>query len=223
MDPNHRDRIAFMRICSGQFKRGMKLKHLRLGKDIQVSNALTFLASDRKHADDAYAGDILGLHNHGTIQIGDTFSQGEKLKFLGIPNFAPELFRLVRLRDPLKSKALLKGLIQLSEEGATQVFRRLNSNELILGAVGVLQFDVVAHRLKHEYNVDCIYESVSVAKARWVFSDDEKAIRQLKDRSPENLALDGADMLTYLAPTAVNLQMTEERFPDIQFQATREH
>jgi peptide chain release factor 3 len=223
MDPNHRDRIAFMRICSGQFKRGMKLKHLRLGKDIQVSNALTFLASDRKHADDAYAGDILGLHNHGTIQIGDTFSQGEKLKFLGIPNFAPELFRLVRLRDPLKSKALLKGLIQLSEEGATQVFRRLNSNELILGAVGVLQFDVVAHRLKHEYNVDCIYESVSVAKARWVFSSDDKAIRQLKERSPENLALDGADMLTYLAPTAVNLQMTEERFPDIQFQATREH
>lgn len=223
MDPNHRDRVAFMRICSGTFKRGMKLKHLRLGKDVQISNAMTFLAADRKHADDAYAGDIIGLHNHGTIQIGDTFSQGEAIKFQGIPNFAPELFRLVRLKDPLKSKALLKGLIQLSEEGATQVFRKLESNDLILGAVGVLQFDVVAHRLKHEYNVDCVYESVSVAKARWVFSDDEKAIRELKQRAPENLALDGSDYLTYLAPTVVNLQMTEERFPDVSFQATREH
>ncbi len=223
MDPNHRDRIAFMRICSGTFKQGMKLKHLRLGKDIQISNAMTFLASDRKQTSNAYPGDILGLHNHGTIQIGDTFTQGEKLKFLGIPNFAPELFRLVRLKDPLKSKALVKGLIQLSEEGATQVFRRLNSNELILGAIGVLQFDVVAHRLKNEYKVDCIYESVSVAKARWVFADDEQALKQLKERAPENLALDGADMLTYLAPTAVNLQMTEERFPEISFKATREH
>lgn len=223
MDPNHRDRIAFMRICSGKFTKGMKLKHLRLGKEVQISNALTFMAGDRQHADDAYAGDIIGLHNHGTIQIGDTFSQGEKLKFSGIPNFAPELFRLVRLRDPLKSKALLKGLIQLSEEGATQVFRKLNSNDLILGAVGVLQFDVVAHRLKNEYNVDCIYEPVSLAKARWVVCDDEKVIERLKEKAFDNLALDGADELTYLAPSHVNMTMTEERFKEIDFVATREH
>lgn len=223
MDPNHRDRIAFMRVCSGEFRKGMKLKHLRLGKEVQISNALTFMAGDRQHAEAAYAGDIIGLHNHGTIQIGDTFTQGEKLKFSGIPNFAPELFRLVRLRDPLKSKALLKGLIQLSEEGATQVFRKLNSNDLILGAVGVLQFDVVAHRLKHEYNVDCIYEAVNLAKARWVVCDDERVIERLKEKAFDNLALDGADNLTYLAPSQVNMTMTEERFPEIAFVATREH
>ena len=121
---------------------------MRIGKEVQIANALTFMAGDRSHTEMALAGDIIGLHNHGTIRIGDTFTQGEQLKFTGIPNFAPELFRLVRLKDPLKSKALLKGLIELSEEGATQVFRPLNSNQLILGAVGVLQFDVVAHRLK---------------------------------------------------------------------------
>ncbi len=223
MDPNHRDRVAFMRMCSGQFKKGMKMRHLRLGKDIQVSSALTFMAGDRTHADIAYPGDIIGLHNHGTIQIGDTFSQGEELKFSGIPNFAPELFRLVRLRDPLKSKSLLKGLIQLSEEGATQVFRKLNSNDLILGAVGVLQFDVVAHRLKHEYKVDCVYESVNVASARWVVSNDDKALEKLKEKGFDNLAWDGGEQLTYLAPTRVNLSMTEERFPEIEFMATREH
>ena len=223
MDPKHRDRIAFLRICSGTFKKGMKLSHLRLGKDIQVSNALTFMAGDRIHADMALAGDIIGLHNHGTIRIGDTFTQGEVLKFTGIPNFAPELFRLVRLKDPLKSKALIKGLIELSEEGATQVFRPLNSNQLILGAVGVLQFDVVAHRLKHEYKVDCVYEAVSVACARWVYASDEKTMQEFRNKAFDYLALDGSDTLMYLAPTRVNLSMAEERYPHIQFSATREH
>ncbi|MDN5898075.1 MAG: peptide chain release factor 3, partial [Psychrobacter sp.] len=180
MDPKHRDRIAFMRICSGTFKKGMKLSHLRLEKSVQISNALTFMAGDRAHADEALPGDIIGLHNHGTIRIGDTFSEGESLKFTGIPNFAPELFRLVRLKDPLKSKSLLKGLIELSEEGATQIFRPLNSNNLILGAVGILQFDVVAHRLKHEYKVDCVYESVNINSARWVYSDDEKTMAEFE-------------------------------------------
>lgn len=223
MDPKHRDRIAFMRICSGSFKKGMKLKHLRIGKDIQIANALTFMAGDRTHADIALPGDIIGLHNHGTIRIGDTFTQGEALKFTGIPNFAPELFRLVRLKDPLKSKALLKGLIELSEEGATQVFRPLNSNNLILGAVGVLQFDVVAHRLKHEYKVDCIYEPVNINCARWVYSEDDKAMSEFKIKAHDNLALDGSDTLMYLAPTRVNLSMAEERYPKIKFCATREH
>lgn len=222
MDPKHRDRIAFLRICSGAYQKGMKLNHLRLGKEIQVSNALTFMAGERTHAELALAGDIIGLHNHGTIRIGDTFTQGEPLKFTGIPNFAPELYRLVRLKDPLKSKALLKGLIELSEEGATQVFRPLNSNQLILGAVGILQFDVVAHRLKHEYKVDCIYESVQISCARWVHSEDDKAMAELKKKAFDYLALDGSDVLTYLAPTRVNLAMAEERHPQVVFSATRE-
>lgn len=223
MDPKHRDRIAFLRICSGTFKKGMKLNHLRLQKEVQISNALTFMAGDRAHTDLALAGDIIGLHNHGTIRIGDSFTQGEQLKFTGIPNFAPELFRLVRLMDPLKSKALLKGLIELSEEGATQVFRPLNSNQLILGAVGVLQFDVVAHRLKHEYKVDCIYETVSVSCARWVYSEDDKAMAEFKTKAYDYLALDGSDSLMYLAPTKVNLAMAQERYPKIEFCSTREH
>ncbi|MCW9015819.1 MAG: peptide chain release factor 3, partial [Kangiellaceae bacterium] len=223
MDPQHRDRIAFMRIVSGNYQKGMKMKHVRLNRDIQVSNAVTFLAGDRSNLEEAYAGDIIGLHNHGTIQIGDTFTAGEELKFSGIPNFAPELFRRVRLKDPLKNKALLKGLIQLSEEGATQVFRPLNSNDLILGAVGVLQFDVVAHRLKDEYKVNCIFESVSVNTARWVECDDEKMLEQFQNKASENLALDGGDNLTYLAPTRINLNLTEERWPDIRFSQTREH
>ena len=223
MDPKHRDRIAFLRICSGAYKKGMKLSHLRIGKEVQIANALTFMAGNRSHIESALPGDIIGLHNHGTIRIGDTFTQGEQLKFTGIPNFAPELFRLVRLTDPLKSKALLKGLIELSEEGATQVFRPLNSNQLILGAVGILQFDVVAHRLQFEYKVDCIYEAVSVACARWVYAEDEKAMSEFRTKAYDNLALDGSDTLMYLAPTRVNLSMAEERYPKIKFCATREH
>lgn len=223
MDPKHRDRIAFLRVCSGTFKKGIKLNHLRIGKEIQIANALTFMAGDRSQAETALAGDIIGLHNHGTIRIGDTFTQGENLKFKGIPNFAPELFRLVRLKDPLKSKALIKGLIELSEEGATQVFRPLNSNQLILGAVGVLQFDVVAHRLQHEYKVDCVYDNVSVACARWVYADDEKALADFRNKAFDYLALDGGDTLMYLAPTRVNLSMAEERYPKIHFSGTREH
>ena len=176
MDPSHRDRIAFMRICSGSFHKGMKLYHVRIGRDVLISNAITFLARDREHAEDAWCGDIIGLHNHGTIKIGDTFTQGEELKFTGIPNFSPELFRRAVLRDPLRMKALQKGVDQLSEEGATQVFRPLANNDIILGAVGVLQFDVVAHRLKDEYNVECTFENVQVATARWVECDDDRKL-----------------------------------------------
>lgn len=222
MDPQHRDRIAFLRICSGQYNKGMRMRHLRIGRDIQISNALTFMAGEREHVDVAYPGDIIGLHNHGTIQIGDTFTQGEELKFTGIPHFAPELFRAVRCRDPLKAKALNKGLLQLSEEGATQVFRPLQDNRLILGAVGVLQFDVVAHRLMHEYNVDCIYDTINIATVRWVHSNDARALEDFKKKHAEQLALDNADNLTYLAPTQVNLQLTQERWPQLKFTATCE-
>lgn len=223
MDPKHRDRVAFMRVVSGKYEKGMKLRHVRIGKDVVISDALTFMAGDRSHAEEAYAGDIIGLHNHGTIQIGDTFTQGEELKFTGIPNFAPELFRRIRLKDPLKQKQLLKGLVQLSEEGAVQVFRPLTNNDLIVGAVGVLQFDVVVSRLKTEYNVEAVYENVNVATARWVESKDVKKFEEFKRKNEQNLALDGGDNLTYIAPTMVNLNLAQERYPDILFFKTREH
>mgnify|MGYP002467913824 CR=1 FL=1 len=223
MDPQHRDRVAFLRICSGHYSRNMKMKHVRLNKQVQVANALTFMAGDRQQAEQAYAGDILGLHNHGTIQIGDTFTVVECLHFTGIPNFAPELFRRVLLKDPLKAKALQKGLVQLSEEGATQVFRPLNNNDLILGAVGILQFDVVAQRLKDEYNVECVYENINVTTARWVHCNDDKALAAFRNKVADQLALDGAGQLTYLASSRVNLQLAEERYPDIVFRATREN
>lgn len=223
MDPQHRDRIAFLRICSGKYQQGMKMRHVRLEKDVQISNALTFMAGERNRAIEASAGDIIGLHNHGTIQIGDTFTQGESLKFLGIPYFAPELFKSVRPKDPLKAKALQKGLIELSEEGATQVFRPLRDNRIILGAVGVLQFDVVAHRLQFEYNVDCVYDSINVSTARWIRCSDPKKLDEFERKAQEHLAIDGGGNLTYLAPTLVNLNLTMERWPDIQFLATREH
>lgn len=223
MDKQHRDRIAFMRITSGKYTRGMKMQHVRIDREVQISNAITFLAQDREHVEDAYAGDIIGLHNHGTIQIGDTFTQGESLKFKGIPNFAPELFRRVILRDPMKMKALQKGLDQLSEEGATQVLRPLDRNDLILGAVGVLQFDVVAYRLKDEYGVECSYDPVNVNSARWVECADEKKLAEFKKKNQLNLALDSSGSLTYLAPSRVNLDLTIERWPDVTFRDTREH
>jgi peptide chain release factor 3 len=223
MDPKHRDRIAFARIVSGKYEKAMKMYHVRQEKNMMVNNAHTFMAGSREHADNALAGDIIGLHNHGTIQIGDTFTQGEKLKFTGIPNFAPELFRLVRLKDPLRQKALIKGLIQLSEEGATQLFRPLNNNDLILGAVGVLQFDVVAYRLQNEYGVDCVYEQVNTVAARWIHADDTKKLADFKQEQIRNLAEDGAGNLTYLAPSRVSLEITTEQWPDIAFRDTREH
>ncbi len=223
MDPKHRDRIAFMRICSGKYEKGMKMRHVRLGKDVKIADALTFFSSEREQLEEAYAGDIIGLHNHGTIQIGDTFSEGENFGFTGIPHFAPELFRRVRLKDPLKSKQLRQGLQELAEEGATQVFFPSAHNDIILGAVGVLQFDVVASRLKEEYKVECAYEAINVWSARWIECDDEKKLKEFKDKAFENLSVDGGGHLTYLAPTRVNLSLMEERWPDIRFRATREH
>ena len=222
MDPNHRDRIAFMRVCSGSFERGIKLRHVRLQRDVKIAEALTFFSSTREQAERAYAGDIIGLHNHGTVRIGDTFSQKEALVFTGIPNFAPELFRRARLKDPLKTKALLKGLMQLCEEGATQLFRPLRGNDLILGAVGVLQFDVVAHRLKNEYHVDCQFEGVNIHTARWLHSDDPQALAELKQKSAAAVALDHAGELVYMASSRVNLDMTIEKWPNIEFKNTRE-
>ena len=222
MDPRHRDRIAFMRICSGKYKQGMKMRHVRIGKDVRVSDAVTFLAGERTQTDEAWSGDIIGLHNHGTIQIGDTFTDGKQFRYVGVPHFAPEMFRRVHLNDPLKTKQLKQGLTQLSEEGATQVFLPLTNNSMILGAIGLLQFDVVVFRLKDEYKVDCGYEPVNVYTARWVECEDEKMLAEFRRKAEVNLALDSGGHLAYLAPTRVNLSLTEERWPDITFRSTRE-
>ncbi len=222
MDPKHHDRLAFMRIVSGEYQKGMKVLQVSTGKQIKIANAVTFMSRERSATELAHAGDVIGIHNHGGIGIGDTFTQGEKINFQGIPNFAPELFRRAQLKDPLKAKALQKGLDQLSEEGATQVFRPVSNSSQILGAVGILQFDVVAHRLKYEYGVDCQFEIINVATARWVNGSD-KDIEQLKIKAGNNIAIDSAGMLTYLAPSMVNLQLTLERHPDLTFSATREH
>jgi peptide chain release factor 3 len=200
----------------------MKLHHVRTGRDTTVANALTFMARGRDHAEAAWAGDIIGVHNHGTIQIGDTFTLGKSMTFQGIPSFAPELFRRVRSKDPLRGKALLKGLTELGEEGAAQVFRVTNRNELIIGAIGVLQFDVVSWRLKHEYNVDCVFEPAPYQTARWISCDDAVVLDKFRRQLADNLALDGGNFIAYMAPTQVNLQLTEERWPDIRFHRTRE-
>ncbi len=223
MDPNHRDRVAFLRVCSGSFNRGERFYQVRIGREVQLNNALTFQAAERTHIETAYAGDIIGLHNHGTIQIGDTFTAGEKLRFQGIPYFAPELFRRVVLRDPLRMKALQKGLNQLCEEGATQVFRPLRNNDIILGAVGILQFDVVAFRLQSEYGVECSFDTVSVATARWLTFQDNKQRDECKAKLFDYLAEDASGAWVYLAPTRVNLGLAQERWPKVAFHATREH
>jgi peptide chain release factor 3 len=223
MDPKHRDRIAFVRVCSGRYSKGMKMRHTRTGKDIKIADAVSFKAGERVLVEEAVSGDIIGLHNHGTIQIGDTFTTGEDVRFTGIPHFAPELFRRIRLKDPMKMKALQKGLQQLSEEGSTQVFSPLNSTDLIVGAVGQLQFDVVAYRLNDEYKVEAIYEPVNVYTARWVEADDPRKLDEFRKKAADNLSEDGGGYLTYLAPTRVNLSLMQERWPDIRFRETREH
>lgn len=223
MDANHRDRIAFLRVCSGRFERGMKIRHLRMNREIRVSNVVTFMASNREQVEEAYAGDIIGLPNHGNMQIGDSFSEGELLQFTGIPYFAPDFFRSVRIRNPIKVKQLHKGLQQLGEEGAVQVFKPVSGGDLILGAVGELQFDVVASRLMSEYGVDAVFDGTNVTCARWVACDDKKMLADFEKSLSHNVAYDAAHNFAYLAPNSVNLKLTQERWPKIVFHTTREH
>jgi peptide chain release factor 3 len=222
MNPAHRDRIAFVRICSGKFTRGMKVMHHRLGKEVTLANATIFMAQDRANVEEAYPGDIIGIYNHGTIKIGDTFTEKEALKFKGIPNFAPELFRRVRLKNPLKTKQLAKGLIQLAEEGAVQVFRPVMGSDYILGAVGILQFDVTMARLRAEYGVDAVYEAVDYSAARWVDSEDRKRLAEFEKKNLANVARDAEGCLAYLAPSEWKLGFCMEQWPDIAFHKTRE-
>lgn len=222
MNPAHRDRIAFVRICSGKFKRGMKVVHHRIGKEVALANATIFMAQDRENVDEAYPGDIIGIHNHGTIKIGDTFTEKEPLTFTGIPSFAPENFMRVHLKNPIKAKQLQKGLLQLAEEGAVQVFRPVKTNSYILGAVGMLQFDVTMARLKDEYGVDAIYEPVSFTVARWVDCEDKKKMAEFERKNQGNLALDAEGALTFLTTSTWQLGYTQEHWPDIRFHKTRE-
>ena len=222
MNPAHRDRIAFVRICSGKFKRGMKVVHHRIGKEVALANATIFMAQDRDNVAEAFPGDIIGIHNHGTIKIGDTFSEKELLQFTGIPNFAPEHFRRVRLANPMKAKHLQKGLAQLAEEGAVQVFRPLMGNDYILGAVGVLQFDVTMARLKAEYGVDAIYEPVNYAVARWVECGDRKKLAEFEKKNTANLARDSQGSLSYLTTSEFQLNYCMEEWPAVEFYKTRD-
>ncbi|MCC7270471.1 MAG: peptide chain release factor 3, partial [Rhodocyclaceae bacterium] len=200
-----------------------KVSHRRTAKEIKLANALTFMANERVASEDAVAGDIIGIHNHGQLQIGDTLTQGEALGFKGIPYFAPELFRVARPRDPFKSKQLEKGLQELGEEGAIQVFQAAVGNTLLLGAVGVLQFEIVAQRLATEYKVDALYDAASISTARWLTYPDEATRRDFEREQAGALASDVDGNPVFLATNKYNLQVTQERWPKVGFHTTREH
>ncbi|MDR2506469.1 MAG: peptide chain release factor 3 [Candidatus Accumulibacter sp.] len=223
MDPRHRDRIAFFRVCSGRYTSGMKVKLIRTDHEIKLANALTFMANERILMEDAVAGDIIGIHNHGQLHIGDTLTEGEKLVFKGIPYFSPELFRAARLRDPLKNKQLQKGLRELGEEGAIQVFENLATGALLLGAVGNLQFEVVAQRLQNEYRVDAIFEPVDVYTARWLTFPDEATRRDFEREQLHRMGMDVDGNYVYLASTRYNLEVTQEKWTSVGFHDSREH
>ena len=223
MDPKHRDRIAFFRVCSGRYTPAMKVQHQRIGREMKLGNVMTFMANERVASEDAVAGDIIGIHNHGQLQIGDTLTEGEALAFKGIPYFAPEMFRVARPRDPFKAKQLQKGLQQLGEEGAIQVFETVSSKTLLLGAVGQLQFEVVAARLASEYKVDAVYDDAGIATARWLTYPDEVTRRNFERDRAASLATDVDDNPVYLATNKFNLQAAMERWPKVGFHTTREH
>lgn len=223
MDKNHRDRIAFVRICSGQYQRGMKVLHVRSGKTLALNNPVLFLARERELAEVAWPGDIIGIPGHGHLRIGDSLTEGEKLHFTGIPSFAPELFQRVRLDDPLKAKQLKAALEQLSEEGASQIFKPLDGSSWIIGVVGSLQFDVIASRLAAEYAVKGSFEAVTYTAARWVKSTDAKKLQEFLDKNKYNTAEDASGAKAYLAPNDWHLERIQKDFPEIEFLRTREN
>ena len=224
MDPAHRDRVAFVRVSSGRFERGMRLKVSRTGKEMRPNNVVSFLSQRRELLDEAYAGDVIGIPNHGVLQLGDVLSEGEALHFTGLPFFAPELFQAVEVKDPLRTKQLRTGLTQLGEEGAIQVFRPVAAGgALLLGAVGQLQFEVVAHRLKTEYGVEARMMSSRYNMARWITSEDPKALRKFMDANAAHIAYDVVDAPAFLIGSPAQLRVAEELYPDVRFHAMREH
>jgi peptide chain release factor 3 len=223
MDPAHRDRIAFVRIVSGHFERGMKIRVGRTGKDIRPGSVVTFMSQRRELLDEAFAGDIVGIPNHGTLHLGDSLSEGEELQFTGLPFFAPEMFRAVEIADPMRSKQLRTGLQQLGEEGAIQVFRPSTGGSLLLGAVGTLQFEVVQHRLKSEYGVEARMESSKYRMARWFTCDDPQALKRFIETNAHRIAYDVVDAPAVLLTHASELRVMQELAPKIQFHTLREH
>jgi len=223
MDPAHRDRIAFLRVASGRFERGMRLKVTRSGKELRPNTVVTFMSQRRELLDEAFAGDIIGIPNHGVLQLGDTLTEGEALQFTGLPFFAPEMFRSVEVADPLKTKQLRAGLTQLGEEGAIQVFRPVAGSVLLLGAVGQLQFEVVAHRLEHEYGVKARIQPARYNVARWVTCDDPKELQRFIDGNAHRVALDAVDAPCVLLEYAGELRAMQDNWPRIRFHALREH
>jgi peptide chain release factor 3 len=223
MDPAHRDRVAFLRICSGHFQRGMRLKICRNGKEVRTNNALSFLSQRRDILDEAFPGDIIGLPNHGLLRLGDTLTEGEQLQFTGLPFFAPEIFKLVESADPLRSKQLRTGLMQLGEEGAIQVFRPMAGGIMLLGAFGQLQFEVVAHRLKSEYGAEVRLLPARYSLARWVSSTDPVALKKFTQENIHRMAEDVVGAAVFLATHKSELDVAQQRWESIEFHALREH
>jgi peptide chain release factor 3 len=227
MDPSHRDRIAFVRVCSGKYESGMKLRVQRSGKELRPTSVVTFMSQRREAVEEAYAGDIIGFTTHGGVQLGDTITAGRSdqndMRYTGLPFFAPELFQSVELLNPMKSKQMNAGLMQLGEEGAIQVFRPQAGSNMLLGAIGQLQFEVVQHRLKSEYSVECRLMGSNFAGARWITADSPAELKKFTDVHASRIALDSADSLAYLMTSIYDLRHTQERYPNIQFHKLREH
>jgi peptide chain release factor 3 len=224
MDPSHRDRIAFVRVCSGRYNPGMKLKVQRTAKELRPTSVVTFMSQRREAVDEAYAGDIVGFTTHGGVQLGDTITDGSvNLQFTGLPFFAPELFMTVVLKNPLRTKQLQQGLAQLGEEGAIQVFKPETGGNMLLGAIGQLQFEVVQHRLKGEYDCDVRMEGCQYTGARWITADTQAELKTFADAYPMRMARDAADTLAYLCTSPYDVRLAQERFPKIHFHPLREH
>ncbi|MEN9580279.1 MAG: hypothetical protein RJA70_3288 [Pseudomonadota bacterium] len=222
MDPKHRDRIAFVRVISGHFQRGAKLKHVPSGSILRVHNPVMFLAQDREIAEDAWPGDIIGIPNHGKLRVGDTLTEGEELHFTGIPTFAPEMIQTVRTKDPLKAKHLERALVQLAEEGAASCFKTRIGSTWLVGVVGSLQFDVLADRIRTEYNIDVLFEGTSLQTARWIETPDQLAVRRFEHGNLASMADDHIGQPVFLARNDWHLERTAKDFPDLRFLKTRE-
>jgi peptide chain release factor 3 len=224
MDANHRDRIAFVRMASGKYTPGMKLKVMRTAKELRPTSVVTFMSQRREAVEEAYAGDIVGFTTHGGVQLGDTITDGSvNLMYTGLPFFAPEMFMTVVLKNPLRTKQLQQGLAQLGEEGAIQVFKPEMGGNMLLGAVGQLQFEVVQHRLKGEYDADIRLEGSQYTGARWITADTPKELQEFINAYPQRMARDAADTLAYLCTSPYDVRLAQERFPKIHFHPLREH
>jgi peptide chain release factor 3 len=222
IDPNHRSRIAFVKVCSGRFERNKMYTHMRLNKTFRVSAPTAFMAAKKEVIDEAFPGDIVGVPDTGNFIIGDTLTEGEVLHYKGLPNFSPEMFRYIENADPMKTKQLAKGIDQLMDEGVAQLFTSLFNNRKIIGCVGQLQFEVIQYRLEHEYGAKCRFEPLPMHKACWIKSDNKQLLEEFKNRKLQKMAIDKHDRLVFMADSPFILSMAQSDFPDIQFHFTSE-